>query len=482
MRILFVALLLAACGATGLPDDRTRQPHSVSPDGAALDDNPVEAESGTRLRAVFWQTADGARQLFHWHDLQRGEDCRFLPASDSTLRCLPGFSDSSYEVGFADAHCTQPIAVMLPPVCERPFAYALREKSFQIEVRPVGERVSVTSWYGGDACQSWGTPPSSVVYSLGALISPEQFVQATPTKPPTEPHVAPLEYGTADGAKFWNGYYDTRLGVACSAELATDGVRRCIPLGAAYVDSTLFADPSCGGSPVVWNQGGTTRYARELASQDDCLNQTYKLFQTAGPASAVYRSSGTACLSAPQPQDYDTLGREIAPSEMAPLALVQSSPPTRLRRTLFDLGSEGPQGFAYPMYPWHDTRLDVDCTFGVAADGVPRCLASQWTGDLPGAVLFADAGCTMPVVVLSVSGCGGELPRYVTRSGDACNSTQHVFPIEQRIIPVSNTLYMHPAADPTTCMPTRLRPPFDVFELGPEIPAATFEPAQILVE
>lgn len=92
-------------------------------------DADAQTTSGTRIKAKWLVTADGARQPNGWYDSMRKEDCGFSPASDGKTRCLP-VSSPYHTVVFSDGACTQPIGRSLSPVvdggCPAPTAkYAL---------------------------------------------------------------------------------------------------------------------------------------------------------------------------------------------------------------------------------------------------------------------------------------------------------------------------------------------------------------------
>ena len=98
----------------------------------------AEPSSGTRLKAEYIESVDGARQYVLiteapppyanvpvtqsvWFDSMRNEDCVFRLAADGKLRCLPGVIDSSgtpptaaYGVRSIDPQCTGQAYVFMP--------------------------------------------------------------------------------------------------------------------------------------------------------------------------------------------------------------------------------------------------------------------------------------------------------------------------------------------------------------------------------
>ncbi len=106
----------------GLPDDQ-QWPDNEWPDNAGSDsylpdgaeqpddggeDDPLRLyKSGSRIRARFGETPDGAKQFFGWYDNQLGIDCAFVQASDGQYRCLP--TPILYISYFADSSCSTPL-------------------------------------------------------------------------------------------------------------------------------------------------------------------------------------------------------------------------------------------------------------------------------------------------------------------------------------------------------------------------------------
>jgi hypothetical protein len=79
-------------------------------------DEDAQTTSGTRIKAKWLVTADGARQANGWYDSTRKDDCFFGTAADGKMRCLAGFGGGGATILFKDAACSQAIAaVPIPP-------------------------------------------------------------------------------------------------------------------------------------------------------------------------------------------------------------------------------------------------------------------------------------------------------------------------------------------------------------------------------
>jgi hypothetical protein len=94
--------------------------------GSILDPVPTASAdpiSGTRLKARYWQGADGSKSYIDgaWYDSELDINCAAAIAADGTFRCLPtpydGTASEWVQVGFfafEDSLCTQPIADLRP--------------------------------------------------------------------------------------------------------------------------------------------------------------------------------------------------------------------------------------------------------------------------------------------------------------------------------------------------------------------------------
>jgi hypothetical protein len=77
---------------------------------------------------------------------------------------------------------------------------------------------------------------------------------------------------------------------------------------------------------------------------------------------------------------------------------------------------------------WHDTRLDVDCVFGVAEDGAMRCAPT----DAQIVIGFDDAACTEALALRDPTCAPPPAHASVTVHGDACEGVTRAFSIGAR--------------------------------------------------
>jgi len=70
--------------------DDEQPDNGETPDEGGEEDDPLRLyKSGSRIRARFAETPDGAKQFFGWYDNQIGADCAFVQTADGQYRCIP---------------------------------------------------------------------------------------------------------------------------------------------------------------------------------------------------------------------------------------------------------------------------------------------------------------------------------------------------------------------------------------------------------
>jgi hypothetical protein len=165
-------------GREPAPDPR-QPPQRPSEAGA---DEPAQPTSGSRLRAAWVVSDDGARQFSGWRDTQRGgEECSFGIAADGVLRCLP-LADGIFVNYFGDSACSQrlfvrsagcpgtPTGGMLTESCPQ------RSQRFQLSSIPRPTNVRARSGAAGTCVDV--AAPESFDYFTGVEIDPTEFAPA----------------------------------------------------------------------------------------------------------------------------------------------------------------------------------------------------------------------------------------------------------------------------------------------------------------
>jgi hypothetical protein len=118
-----------------------------------------------------------------------------------------------------------------------------------------------------------------------------------------------------------------------------------------------------------------------------------------------------------------------------------------------------------------DSALETPCHFGVAADGVTRCLPTA-----PAYVGYLDPGCTKPMAV-SFKACDGDAPKYAIQqlSDDACSEPYDYFRVGAPI--AAPDAYF--SAGPSTCQQNAVSSKAVFFDLGVKAQLEDFEAATI---
>jgi hypothetical protein len=166
----------AGADASGVVFDAT----SPVPDAAA------QTVSGSRLKAKYVFSADGAKQFYGWYDSQRAEDCTFQNASDGKMRCLPSGASGSY---YADASCAAALLMVAkgqPCSAKYTTIYKLTadtcQPQIQVRVWLMGQKTIPQTVYSLSGSTCTGMSATSLVptydfYAAGAEVPPSSFVE-----------------------------------------------------------------------------------------------------------------------------------------------------------------------------------------------------------------------------------------------------------------------------------------------------------------
>jgi hypothetical protein len=100
---------------------------------------------------------------------------------------------------------------------------------------------------------------------------------------------------SADGARRYNGVYDSQLGIDCFYMKASDGALRCLPLNSGTI-SFFYSDATCTQPLIRVASCATPQFA---ATYNACgMSMSYYLVG-ALYSGQVYWSSGTTCNTNP---------------------------------------------------------------------------------------------------------------------------------------------------------------------------------------
>lgn len=187
MRTAILCLALTACNAgtrVNLEADGGFTEIPTPDAGAVLGTSQLDLyQSGSRIKARTLNTPDGAKTFVGWHDVQRNEDCVFLPAGDGKQRCLPlsGVIISATSTEFADPACTIP--AVAAPTCPTtaPSTALVSASSCGVGSTYSAHKLTVSPKSYTTAGQTPGCVfyGNHVVYGAGDEIAPAEFVAGT---------------------------------------------------------------------------------------------------------------------------------------------------------------------------------------------------------------------------------------------------------------------------------------------------------------
>jgi hypothetical protein len=428
--LAFVLPLAAlACDA-----DTLKPPAIGPPEGIEA----ADFRDGTRLTFPLWRTADGfSVRQGTIHDRLLDVTCAFTHATDGKRRCLPT-SLSSSSGAFADARCTQPLA--LEGTGEPYVRFDMRGPGsfcegtdWLTEIREGGAPVGMDTVYRSttDGCEAFVPHARQNFRYTGAVVPPERFVAAEEVvvPPPGRARLGTVLLVAEDGAWFKQpALHDTRDGLRCQPRLASDGRIRCLPAGrfavsfggdrgAADCSGPQIVDPvACPAGAVnaaeVWST--TCPQHLELHAPGASVPD--------GPRFGVDGSG--VCVGGTVLGGGVQVGPELAPARFALLEERQLGA-GRLRRSVYvdvDIAGAGAGGATLPVSDTsaYDTLLGAPCTFFPDESGATRCQPrpSLLT------TAFRDARCSDAVAVdtysFLVDPCFHEVdpvPRYASMNG-----------------------------------------------------------------
>jgi hypothetical protein len=445
--IASLAAALVACGG----DDGGDGDDDGGPTGDTF-------ESGTRLKAVYQDGGGGAVRLVRWFDSQLDAPCRFAYAPDGVLRCLP---TTEFGVQFADAACTQPLA-LLGVADAVPDRIVVTELGCPGPIRrgtpyAIGGVHTVASTYimGQDGiCQSSGPVTNDVVARDITVLDEAMFAAAEMATVMRDGEGDTQAIRGADGAYEVVNPIDA-TGGPCARGNIDD---RCQPWAMSYSLEELFGDATCT-QPVAYSVGSVDCPAPAFAivhtRVDGCYMHSVASVGAAIPMEDIYESgTGGSCAPATYPRGsrYWALGAAAADPFMH---ISAAEIGTGRLRVPYVANAQGVLLAPDGEITWHDTQLDIDCS---VSDG--RCLPWQ-SVRIAGADAYADAACTQHLYEDS-TGCAGvpEVPTWVGAS-EMDGAIVGVFPVGA---PFTGQVYT--LNNGTTCEPRTVDPSSRFFSVG----------------
>lgn len=404
---------------------------------------------GTRIRGQFVVTAEGDRAWMGWQDTELDEPCSFHALADGVHRCVPNNWNTSATL-YTDAICSAAVYTAGQSAACTPMNYIMSYRPGDCtipsgyEFFELGAEVAPEAVYAlaEDGVCTLVTTPSEALYLRGAPVPPETFVPAQSFTAENDTRVRASGYLAADGTRQVTGWTDTALdGEACSIRMAEDGVRRCLPYGAAVARN--YADAACTERVGVFTSscdGELPRYGMVYADPY-CAGDGDVMLEPGEPFTGTVHLGMAEGVCEPS-----TLPSEEPFSRTTPVpastfegmsARTDESDPGRLKPH-YHTSADGGCWF----WRFWDTELDAGCGFDLAEDGVYRCLP----GDMAAFVdRYTDAACSTPARAVSRSTCNDPaVPEYAldVAPGD-CETKWRVY----RVSAAAAALYRLQAGD-----------------------------------
>lgn len=411
-------LLFAACSSTDGTASSSSSGSSGSEDGGPGGPSPGSARSGTRLAIVRYQAPGDAYAFPKLRDTELGP-CIPLQTVDDAVRCVPA---SRAGFGYADASCTQPVAVdtggCAPryAVTNEPAKFDTKTCDLDITMRmrvfEVGAPSSATTVYfdDGTGCKPSALPRGAKVFTATEL-APSRMV-ALDAKDEAIGRVAVRVVTSDDGLRLPVGLVDASSAKTCTFVRTSDG--RTPTLGEA---GTLTCVPglgaTSGGGDQEWSDPQCTTPAAVLRDPCGRLPSFVQVFERASGACspqklhAVGAQLPTSFVGAPgacspvsvDPGDPRTLWAVGEPLGLGSFATLQRTlvGTAQLRSTAYVVeGQTVLDGFAPSLLRGDDPCRPVSVggvTYCLSA-GVPMIPESTMGTPYP----FSDAACTKPAV------------------------------------------------------------------------------------
>ncbi|MCB9653087.1 MAG: hypothetical protein H6729_03000 [Deltaproteobacteria bacterium] len=429
--------------------------------------------SGTRLKAIFYDTGSGFRAFAGWSDSARGAPCSPAVAGDGQTRCLPTTQDVSFGPKvFKDPACTEQVVALVggsistthddshcPP----------RQRYYQAGARtdiPIDSLLFVRR---GSECRPEtpyrGYPETYRVYDVGPEIPAESFSRLYMMPGRRLGTTRPVYFESEDGAFSWSHFEDLTLNSRCEIRLSSDGQVRCLPTGESLM-SFFFADASCTQPAVPWGSDCPAPPVLSEISSETCRWVT-RLYEVGDEVSSVYSVFGDGTCSIREAQAAQmglTAGPEISPSVFSPFEL-ETVGDLRLRHRVFRTS-----GVSFDLGWTFDSRWETTCYFARASDHVMRCLPGS-TATIDG--LFADAQCTRPIAASFGESCSdvGRFARSFT------SSETRVFELGEAL-PPGSSVYWKSGQGCVAIRPENSR----FFAVGAEVAPAEFVPVAEIID
>jgi hypothetical protein len=247
--LLFVPLLEMACQS------------SAAPTGADsfVSELPPFPQSGSRLRAIWWEPEYGQHIFRHWRDTKLNIDCD-VPNLEGASHCIPtaDYADELIDPEYSDPACTHPVWGALNPEKDFLVGHTLTACGFGVRVFRLGDPLSggpEYMWESGRCVRF-----SDSLAGLRPVVEvTDQMAAVEIKRSPSVGGLAGLVMVSSDGARAPWGWWDEQRqqpckfpwsDVAAQPILAGDGRWHCLPLP-DHVPQNAILVSSCATSSTV---------------------------------------------------------------------------------------------------------------------------------------------------------------------------------------------------------------------------------------
>ena len=417
MKYLLVLLALGGCGDDGGPPPPSKAPATGT------------YQSGSRLRAHFWDAGGGATVFQDWHDNQLNVPCTFNLADDGAWRCLPtgdsAFTFHTPPMVFFDAGCTQPAVDSLSQTV--PAWATFQENPCAGEVSPmhvyqIDPRLHTPAMVytlSGSSCTG-APPPAGHYYFLLTPADVSAFARAdlvVENRGALDVEVLVAD----DDTRQLGRILDHKRAKVCQPEFDDN---HCLPADLAPVYGEYYSAPDCSGSGdglwacTVGSNNCPAPSTGIRATKMGCM--TTNEIITAGPtiAQSFYRDQNNQCVPV-----MIGGGCMFAPASSSvalgtfPTIATASVGTGRITRTILTTPNDTRELSEHELY---DTQLSANCGVHEFSDNVRRCASGTAAINDFGLTWFADLSCTQPLVAASSDPCQPN-PSYAVRLYQANN-------------------------------------------------------------
>ncbi len=358
-------LALVACGACGRIGF---DPRSDAAGSASL---PPPFQSGTRLRAEVFRTADGVDVFTgYWWDSQLQDFCELYRDSAGVTACRPDQAEIPGNL-YADAACTQTAAVFFPQRhCDAP-KFAVDDSSGDTYALTMQLATAYTIVNG-----SCVASPQQSQWLVGAAVPDDQLVTAQQMIAPSG--LARASWVMSDGSSEQVGA--TLDGAQCVVD--PDRGQAAPRCATTLVLAPVYADAACTD---LW-YGATAQPLAVfgIVPADVCSVPTYVTATASMMLATGYSKTASGCSPVGVGEYVMRAGAPVAPDTFPTGAFVEGGS----QRVTYRYWQSGDASIAVGAW---DQQLATPCVPTYFSDGTWRCAPTSYTraGDV-------DSACSTP--------------------------------------------------------------------------------------